>query len=104
MEITDVRIRLIEDKSERLRGFCTITLDKEFVVRDIKIIDGAKGLFVAMPSRKLADHCPKCGSRNLITILRCVVDRALHDLVNQSCNLKAAEELSKDLPHIVTLE
>jgi len=64
MEITDVRVRLIEDKTERLRAFCTITLDKEFVVRDIKIIDGAKGLFVAMPSRKLADHCPKCRNRN----------------------------------------
>jgi stage V sporulation protein G len=64
MEITDVRIRLIEDKTERLRAFCTMTLDREFVVRDIKIIDGAKGLFVAMPSRKLADHCLKCHSKN----------------------------------------
>jgi len=64
MEITDVRIRLIDDKTERLRAFCTMTLDREFVVRDIKIIDGTKGLFVAMPSRKLADHCAKCRSKN----------------------------------------
>lgn len=64
MEITEVKVRLVEDRTERLRAFCTVTLDHEFVVRDIKIIDGAKGLFVAMPSRKLTDHCPKCGSKN----------------------------------------
>ena len=62
MNITDVRVRLVEDNTERLRAFCTITIDKEFVVRDIKIIEGTKGLFVAMPSRKLTDHCPKCHS------------------------------------------
>ncbi len=64
MQITEVKARLVEDKTERLRAFCTVTLDHEFVVRDIKIIDGAKGLFVAMPSRKLTDHCPKCGGKN----------------------------------------
>ena len=64
MEITEVKARLVEDQTERLRAFCTITFDNEFVVRDIKIIDGAKGLFVAMPSRKLTDHCPRCGAKN----------------------------------------
>ena len=64
MEITEVKVRLVADKTERLRAFCTVTLDREFVVRDIKIIDGARGLFVAMPSRKLTDHCPKCGNKN----------------------------------------
>lgn len=64
MEITEVKVRLVEDRTERLRAFCTVTMDHEFVVRDIKVIDGARGLFVAMPSRKLTDHCPKCGSKN----------------------------------------
>jgi stage V sporulation protein G len=64
MDITEVKVRLVEDRTERLRAFCTITLDGEFVVRDIKVIDGAKGLFVAMPSRKLTDHCTKCGAKN----------------------------------------
>jgi len=64
MEITEVKVRLVEDQTERLRAFCTITIDNEFVVRDIKIIDGVKGLFVAMPSRKLTDHCPRCGTKN----------------------------------------
>ena len=64
MQITEVKVRLVEDSTERLRAFCTVTLDREFVVRDIKIIDGAKGLFVAMPSRKITDHCAKCNAKN----------------------------------------
>ena len=60
MEITDVRIKLVKHSKERLKAFCTITLDSEFVVRDIKIVEGANGLFVAMPSRKLAVPCPGC--------------------------------------------
>jgi len=64
MEITEVRVKLVERSSERLRAFCSITLDGDFVIRDLKIIDGANGAFVAMPSRKLADRCGKCGCKN----------------------------------------
>lgn len=64
MEITDVRVRLVRRKSDRLKAFCSITIDDEFVVRDIRIIDGPEGLFVAMPSRKLSDQCAKCGDKN----------------------------------------
>lgn len=64
MRVTEVRIKLNSSTQDRLRGFCTITLDGSFVVRDIKIIDGPNALFVAMPSRKLMDHCPKCRSKN----------------------------------------
>jgi len=56
VEITEVRIKLMEDNSgsnERLQAFCSITFDDMFVIRDLKIIEGAKGFFVAMPSRKL---------------------------------------------------
>ena len=64
MKITEVRIKLMEDSSDRLRGFCSITFDDAFVIRDLKIIEGANGPFVAMPSRKLTGHCPNCGSKN----------------------------------------
>ncbi len=64
MEITEVRCKLVSNKDDRLKAFCCITLDHEFVVRDIKIIEGASGLFVAMPSRKMSDHCEKCGGKN----------------------------------------
>jgi stage V sporulation protein G len=49
---------------DRLRGFCSITLDGCFVVRDIKIIEGPGGLFVAMPSRKLMAQCSRCRGKN----------------------------------------
>lgn len=64
MHITEVRIKLMDEPGERLRAFCSITFDDCFVVRDLKIIEGASGLFVAMPSRKLTAHCGKCGMKN----------------------------------------
>ena len=64
MRITEVRIRLVRDKGDKLKAFCSMTLDNEFVVRDIKVIEGEDGYFVAMPSRKMSDHCAKCGSKN----------------------------------------
>lgn len=64
MEVSEIRIKLTGDRDDKLRAFCTITLDDCFVVRDLKIIRGAKGAFVAMPSRKLADVCAKCGGKN----------------------------------------
>src|SRR4051812_47336335 len=56
----------MEDNSEneRLQAFCSVTFDDAFVVRDLKIIEGTKGSFVAMPSRKLTDRCSHCGSKN----------------------------------------
>src|SRR5690242_3605942 len=57
----------MEDNSgsnERLQAFCSITFDDMFVIRDLKIIEGAKGFFVAMPSRKLTDRCHNCGTKN----------------------------------------
>ncbi len=64
MEITEVRIKLMDDPHDRLQGFCSITFDASFVIRDLKIIQGAKGPFVAMPSRKLTDRCPQCNTKN----------------------------------------
>ena len=54
MQITDVRISKVE-KEGKMKAVVSITIDEEFVVHDIKVIDGEKGLFIAMPSRKAAD-------------------------------------------------
>lgn len=71
MEITEVRIKLMEDSDDRLQAFCSITFDDAFVVRDLKIIDGSNGPFVAMPSRKLTSHCPQCGYKNHLRAAHC---------------------------------
>lgn len=72
MQITDVRVRKI-DKEGKMKAIVSITLDNEFVIHDIKVIEGEKGLFIAMPSRKAADgeyrdiaHPINSGTRDMI--------------------------------------
>jgi stage V sporulation protein G len=75
MQLTEIRINLCgapvpargprpPQQGGRLRAFCSLTFDDTFVIRDVKLIDGNDGLFLAMPSRKLMDHCPGCGDKN----------------------------------------
>ncbi len=54
MNITDIRIRMIA-KEGKMKAVASVTIDDEFVIHDIKVIDGDKGLFIAMPSRKTAE-------------------------------------------------
>ncbi|MDR1559603.1 MAG: septation regulator SpoVG [Clostridiales bacterium] len=54
MEITDVRVRKV-NRDGKMKAIVSVTFDNEFVVHDIKVIDGDKGLFIAMPSRKTLD-------------------------------------------------
>jgi stage V sporulation protein G len=71
VEITEVRVKLMDEPGERLKAFCSITFDDCFVVRDLKIIEGASGPFVAMPSRKLTAHCPGCRTKNHLRAVFC---------------------------------
>ena len=66
MDITEVKIFLKEGQDKKLKAYATLTFDNCFVVRNVKVIEGTKGLFVAMPSRKLKDPCPKCAFRNTV--------------------------------------
>ncbi len=85
MQITDVRIRRME-KEGKMKAVVSITLDNEFVVHDIKIIEGEKGLFIAMPSRRTTDgeyrdiaHPIKSSTREAIQTL--VLEKFLADEV-----------------------
>lgn len=71
MEITEVGIRLATEQNERLRAFCYIVIDGSFVVSDLKVVQGAKRLFVAMPSRRRTFHCPRCSFKNYLTAHFC---------------------------------
>lgn len=64
MEITEVRIFLKDSPDKKLKAYATITFDNAFVVRNIKVIEGTSGVFIAMPSRKMKQPCPKCGFKN----------------------------------------
>jgi stage V sporulation protein G len=73
MRLTDIRIKLCEthNQNNRLKAFCALTFDNTFVIRDVKLIEGNDGLFLAMPSRKLADHCPRCSEKNHLRARYC---------------------------------
>jgi stage V sporulation protein G len=71
MEISEVRVKMVSNGDERLKAFCSMTLDNEFVIRDVKVIEGTNGHFVAMPSRKLTDHCEQCGGKNHLRAKYC---------------------------------
>lgn len=71
MKITEIRIKLVPGKRDKLRAFASITIDGALVIRDIKIIEGGERLFVAMPSRKLCDRCSRCGGKNYVRSRYC---------------------------------
>jgi stage V sporulation protein G len=64
VEITEVRVILKDSQDKKLKAYATVTFDNCFVVRDIKVIEGGSGLFIAMPSRKVRRACPKCAYKN----------------------------------------
>ncbi len=70
MDITEVKLTRVKG-DDKLKAFVRITFDNDFVVKELKVIAGKKGMFVAMPSRKLTDHCPKCGKKNHIFAAYC---------------------------------
>lgn len=105
MKITEVRIFPKEGPDKKLRAFATITFEDCFVVRDIKIIEGNKGYFVAMPSRRVKEPCSKCGHRNVIRSFYC--NQCGAKLVVQPVRNMDAEALQaehKDVAHPITVE
>ena len=99
MEITEVRIKLVADNNERLQAFCSVTFDDAFVVRDVKIIEGGKGSFVAMPSRKLADRCTHCGYKNHLRSRFCNQCGSKLDDERATRNAAGRAKLHADIAH-----
>ena len=71
MDITEVRIKRMHNRNDKLRAFCSITLGNALVIRDVKIIEGARGPFTSMPSRELTDRCPRCKGKNALRTKFC---------------------------------
>jgi stage V sporulation protein G len=104
MKITEVRVKLVSNKDTRLKAFCSITIDNEFVVRDIKVIEGAGGFFVAMPSRKMTDHCGKCGGKNHLRAKFCNNCGASLQNNRARKNFKGRMKLHADIAHPINAE
>ena len=104
MEITEVRVKLVSNKDDRLKAFCSVTMDNEFVVRDIKVIEGAGGVFVAMPSRKMTDHCDKCGGKNHLRAKFCNNCGAKLKDNRARKDVKGRMKLHADIAHPINAE
>lgn len=84
MKITDVRLKLIKGEGEvRLKAYADITFDECFVVHGLKIIDGQKGMFVAMPSRRMADGEYKDIAHPITPELRKTITSTVIDTYNK---------------------
>ncbi len=113
MKITEVKI-FQKEEDDKLRAFATVTFDDCFVVRDIKIIEGSKGFFVAMPSRRVKEPCPKCHHRNIVRSRYCNQCGAHLEISDkfkterndhlESDEMKSRQSEHRDIAHPITAE
>jgi len=105
MEITEVRIILKDAQDKKLKAYATVTFDNVFVVRDIKVIQGVAGLFIAMPSRKVKHACPKCAFKNELRSKYC---NQCAGVLPVEANIQRAEDAlstqaeHRDIAHPIT--
>ena len=107
MEITDIRIRRLEGNN-KMKAIVSITIDDEFVLHDIKVVDGEKGLFIAMPSKKTADgeyrdiaHPINSGTREKIqTIILKQYEQAMAEAEAEEVAAEAWAKRKKECPGV----
>lgn len=105
MEITEVRVALRDSPDKKLKAYATVTFDNAFVVRNIKVIEGTSGLFIAMPSRKIKQPCPKCNFKNEMRSKYCNQCGAQLPVVARPATPEAVSSSQlehKDIAHPIT--
>lgn len=105
MEITEVRIILKDSPDKKLKAYATVTFDNVFVVRDIKVIEGSTGLFIAMPSRKVKHPCPKCAFKNELRSKycnQCAAPLPVETSVQRVEEVSSSQAEHKDIAHPIT--
>jgi len=105
MEITEIRIALKDSPDKKLKGYATVTFDNVFVVRNIKVIEGSGSLFIAMPSRKVKQACPKCNFKNELRSKYCNQCAALLPTAPKATEQQEGSNAQlehKDIAHPIT--
>jgi len=105
MEITEVRVVLKDSPDKKLKAYATVTFDNAFVVRNIKVIEGTSGLFIAMPSRKIKQPCAKCNFKNEMRSKFCNQCGAQLPLASRPLGQEGASSAQlehKDIAHPIT--
>ncbi|MBE3563432.1 MAG: septation regulator SpoVG [Hydrogenibacillus schlegelii] len=94
MEVTDVRIRTVQGEG-KMKAVASVTFDGEFVVHDIRIIDGTNGLFVAMPSKRMPDGAFRDIAHPISSATREKIQRAVLDVYRRHVAQNAAREAAE---------
>jgi len=102
MEITEIRVFLKEGQDKKLKAYVTVTFDNSFVVRNIKVIHGSGGLFIAMPSRKMKFLCTRCHFKNEVGSKYCCHCGTTIGLESQSAGPQDAKTEHRDIAHPIT--
>jgi stage V sporulation protein G len=105
MEITEVKIFLKDSPDKKLKAYATVTFDNAFVVRNIKVIQGTNGVFIAMPSRRIKQPCSKCNFKNELRSKfcnQCGAQLPVFAQVNTHEASVSAQSEHKDIAHPIT--
>ncbi len=86
MNITEVRIWLVKNPDSKLKAIASVTIDQAIVIHDIKIIEGAEGLFIAMPSRKTGENEYRDIVHPINAEARAVLIKAVIEAYNEECS------------------
>jgi len=104
MKITEVRVFSKEGQDKKLKAYATVTFDQSFVVRNIKVIQGANGVFIAMPSRKMKYPCLRCNFKNEVGSKYCNQCGAELKPASEEDLARDAKAEHRDIAHPVTQE
>lgn len=104
MNITEIRVFLKEGQDKKLKAYSTVTFDDSFVIRNIKVIQGTSGLFIAMPSRKIKLSCEKCGFKNEVGSKFCNHCGVLVKSGTASAQPMDTKAEHRDIAHPITQE
>lgn len=99
MDISEVRIFLKDSPDKKLKAYATVTFDNAFVVRNIKVIQGTSGIFIAMPSRKVKQSCPKCSYKNEMRAKYCNQCGTILSFAARPLGEVSAQAEHKDIAH-----
>lgn len=99
IEVTEVRIKLAAEADDKLLGYCSVTLNNAFVIKDVKLIQGDGTIFVAMPSRKITDKCRHCGCKNHLRAKVCNECGTKLDPARAETDTRGRSKLHFDLVH-----
>lgn len=104
MEISEVKVNIVSTGDSKLKAFVTVTFDQVFVVRDLKVIEGKKGLFVAMPSIKVTVPCSRCKKKNPMRSNYCNDCGAKLEPLPEPETEEAIREEHRDIAHPINAQ